>query len=271
MTSIICVGDFGVGNKAQYNVSYLIEYLIEKYNGDLILGLGDNIYPEGVTNINDIKFIERFENPYSNLPKRIKFYNILGNHDYKGNIKAQIKYTNYSDRWTLPNNFYCFKKNINRVPVEFFAIDTNVEKLSERNRKIQEKWVTDALKNSRARWRIVYGHHPWKSTGSHGNANNYFLNSLYNKIVETHKVDIILSGRDHDQQHIHIPNLPNLVISGTGSKVRSAPKIFRTNNPYLKFYSENLGCCIIEVSSTKLDIHFYNTSKKKEYSFKIQK
>ena len=178
MTSIICVGDFGVGNKAQYNVSYLIEYLIEKYNGDLILGLGDNIYPEGVTNINDIKFIERFENPYSNLPKRIKFYNILGNHDYKGNIKAQIKYTNYSDRWNLPNNFYCFKKNINRVPVEFFAIDTNVEKLSERNRKIQEKWVTDALKNSRARWRIVYGHHPWKSTGSHGNANNYFLNSL---------------------------------------------------------------------------------------------
>ena len=85
MASIVCVGDFGSGDKNQKKVAKLMEYLIKKYNTDLIIGLGDNIYPEGVKSINDDKFIKQFEEPYQNLPKHIKFYNILGNHYYYGN------------------------------------------------------------------------------------------------------------------------------------------------------------------------------------------
>ena len=131
MNSILCVGDFGTGDAGQYEVARLIEYLINKKNTLLILGLGDNIYPDGVYSENDNQFIEKFEKPYENIPPHIKFYNVLGNHDYhiKSSPRNQIKYSKINSQWVLPHNFYCFKKRINKIPVEFFAIDTNLSKM----------------------------------------------------------------------------------------------------------------------------------------------
>ena len=86
MTSILFLGDYGTGKKGQYEVANLLEKLIKKYKCKFILGLGDNISPDGVKSIKDQQFIDKFEIPYSNLPDNIKFFNVLGNNDY--NIKA---------------------------------------------------------------------------------------------------------------------------------------------------------------------------------------
>ena len=53
--SIICMGDFGSGEDDQFTVAKLVETLIKKYDTKLILGLGDNFYPNGVTSIYDDK------------------------------------------------------------------------------------------------------------------------------------------------------------------------------------------------------------------------
>ena len=106
--SIICMGDFGSGEDDQFTVSKLVETLIKKYDTKLILGLGDNFYPNGVKSIYDDKFLDQFELPYSNLPKAVKFYNVLGNHDYKGKIQPQIDYTQISKRWIMNSNWYYF-------------------------------------------------------------------------------------------------------------------------------------------------------------------
>ena len=73
----------------------------------LILGLGNNIYPDGVNSKNDKLFIDKFEIPYKILPSNIKFYNILGNRDYnlKMSPQAQIFYTDKSFRWIIPPIF----------------------------------------------------------------------------------------------------------------------------------------------------------------------
>ena len=76
MTSILFLGDFGSGNQGQYAVSRLLEKLIEKYKCKFILGLGDNIYPNGVKSTNDSQFLDKFELPYSNLSDNIKKNNI---------------------------------------------------------------------------------------------------------------------------------------------------------------------------------------------------
>ena len=133
MTSILFLGDFGSGNEGQYLVSKLLEKLIEKYKCKFILGLGDNIYPDGVKSVNDKQFLEKFELPYSNLSNNIKFFNVLGNNDY--NIKVsprnEIKYTKISNRVCLII-FIVFRKKFNNVPVEFITIDTNLSKMKRR-------------------------------------------------------------------------------------------------------------------------------------------
>ena len=108
MSSFICLGDFGTGNDIQLSVSKLIENLDKNIKCKFIIGLGDNIYPSGIKNVKDKKLETNFEKPYDNIPKRIQFYNCLGNHDYLGSVKSQIKYTDYSDRWVLPSNYYYF-------------------------------------------------------------------------------------------------------------------------------------------------------------------
>lgn len=275
--SIICLGDFGMGNKDQYEVAELLNYIIkEKKNIKLILGLGDNFYPEGVTSVNDTQFKTKFLEPYKKIPKNIKFFNVLGNHDYMGKIKPQINFTynsrlNTKSQWILPHNFYCFKKKINNIEVEFFAIDTNLSELSAKVKKIQEEWIMEALELSTANWIIIFGHHPWKSTGSHGNCSDE-LNEFYEKITKTNKIDLICTGHDHDQQLIHIPNLPHLIISGTGSKSRGVFPLFRMIQPNLKFYSEKLGCCVINfINSKNINIEFFNSSNKIEFQYKIKK
>jgi tartrate-resistant acid phosphatase type 5 len=268
MTSILFIGDFGYGNKGQYLVSKLLEKLIEKYKCKFILGLGDNICPDGVKSINDKQFLDKFEIPYSNLSDNIKFFNILGQHDY--NIKVsprnEIKYTKVSNKWVMPHNFYCFRKKINNVPVEFIAIDTNLSKM--KNRKLQEQWLLNTIYESRSRWIIVFGHHPWKSY-SNKHEENYDLDELYTKINNIGKVDLILSGHEHNKQHIYIPDKPNMVICGVGSLEEENIKFY--NNQELKFSSNTLGCGKIDFYKNTMNIYLYNVSGEKEYSFIINK
>ena len=59
--------------------------------------------------------------------------------------------------WRMPAPYYTFTAG----PVQFFAMDTN--EVSE----AQLLWLKDGLANSRARWKLVYGHHPIYSVGAH--------------------------------------------------------------------------------------------------------
>lgn len=267
--SIICIGDFGMGNDNQLRVAKLVKKLITRFSGKLILGLGDNIYPDGIQSINDERLIEQFEEPYSKLPKGIKFYNVLGNHDYHGKVQPQIDYTKKSNRWVLNNNWYHFEKRINNQLIHFYAIDTNFDKLSNSMKKKQEIEILEALSKSKAKWNIIYGHHPFKSTGYHGNS-DADLELFYKKLIATKNVDIILNGHDHDQQHIYIPNSPHLIVSGTGSDTRKVPSIFRSTVDLL-FYSEELGCGVLIFKKDEINIKFFNVDGEELYNYIISK
>ena len=264
MTSIICIGDFGSGQEIQYRVSQLIKYLNNRLPCELVLGLGDNIYPTGVKCVNDNNFIDKFEKPYSILPEHIKFYNCLGNHDYYGgkkSIKSQINYTQKSNRWVLPSNYYCFGKIVNGISCDFFVIDTNLYEVTDnqKEQKKQEKWIIEQLGKSKARWRIVYGHHPWKSCGVHGNCGDK-LDEFYSNICKTNKVDIIINGHDHDQQHLYIPDIVNLVVSGTGGKTRYMPEVIRDLSAYkyVKLFScSEAGCVELIPTQNNLLVNFH--------------
>ena len=273
MTSLLCLGNFGTGRKEQYQVSQLMKEICSK-DCKLILGLGNNIYPDGVETIDDELFLEKFEIPYKILSPNLKFYNILGNRDYnlKKSPQNQINYSEKSFRWIMPHNFYCFIKKFGNTNVEFVAIDTNLDKI--KNKNIQEKWAINTLLESKARWRIVFGHHPWKSFGKdqqNMKESSCKLDDLYQKLVSTEKVDLIISGHENSQQHIYIPEKPNMIISGVGGfhHFETASSQVRSNE--LKFRSIELGCVKIDVNKTQLHIKFFNLEKKIIYEFKIKK
>lgn len=273
MTSILCIGNFGTGRKEQYDVAKLLCDLCQSIDCKLILGLGNNIFPDGVRSVEDNQFLEKFEIPYKKLPENIKFYNILGNKDYhlKVSARAQINYhySKKSFRWIMPNNFYCFTKMFNNVPVEFIAIDTNLDVM--KNRVSQEKWAINTLLESRARWRILFGHHPWKSFGRNNQVKetSSALDVLYQKLVDTNKVDLIISGHENSQQHIYIPDKPDMIISGVGGYTHSEERVKSFKE--LKFKSLDLGCVKIDVTRDELIISFYNITEQIMYSFKIKK
>ena len=281
MTSILCIGNFGTGRKEQFDVAELMCKLCNEKEIKLVLGLGNNIFPDGVTSVNDNQFLDKFEIPYKELPENIKFYNILGNKDYhlKVSPKSQIDYhySKKSFRWIMPNNFYCFSKMFEAVPVEFIAIDTNLDKMN--NRSIQEKWVLNTLLESKCRWRIIFGHHPWKSFGKDFKEKKATtkLDDLYQKMVETNKVDLIISGHENSQQHIYIPEKPNMIISGVGGyfHTEKSTDMPKTSDillaKELKFKSLDLGCVKINVKRNELEVCFFNTKKEIIYDFKIKK
>tara|TARA_A100001015_G_C14678217_1_gene589642 strand:- start:175 stop:357 length:183 start_codon:yes stop_codon:yes gene_type:complete len=55
----------GKGTNDQDNVAKSMKLLYKQYKPKFVLGLGDNIYPNGCSSKNDPSFKTHFEDPYS--------------------------------------------------------------------------------------------------------------------------------------------------------------------------------------------------------------
>ena len=93
--------------------------------------------------------------------------------------------------------------------------------LPSRERKRQFAWLADELAGARRRapWLFVLGHHPVFSDGSHGDTRS--LVDHLDPLLRRHRVDLYLSGHDHDLQHIEIKGHPTSFAVSGASGVRS--------------------------------------------------
>ena len=130
----IVIGDMGKGTPDQFNVAKAMKRLYKKHNIKFVLGMGDNIYPDGCTSVKDPLFTSNFEDIYSILPND-RWYMCLGNHDYgytrtfrglQDNSRHQVEYTKHSKKWYMPSKYYSFVKG----QAEFFYLDTNHDRIS---------------------------------------------------------------------------------------------------------------------------------------------
>ena len=100
--SFSAIGDWGGVSIPPYQVpwghgvAHSVNRIAKTYDDDFVLLVGDNFYWDGVKDVNDKRFVQTFENTFSasltNL-KDMKFYMQSGNHDYKGNMTAQLEYS----------------------------------------------------------------------------------------------------------------------------------------------------------------------------------
>ena len=284
MVKFSIIGDMGSGTNQQLIVAKSLNYIINKNDCKFVCGLGDNIYNIGCSSPEDKQFETKFEIPYKKISNNIKFFMSLGNHDYGldlGIIKMnnsinQILYSQISEKknkkWILPNHYYTFKKG----NIQFYVIDTNLYAMTLSQINKQLKYIKEKINESTSKWNIIYGHHPYRSVGGHGNADEE-LNKFLKSIFKTGKIDLYMCGHDHNKQLI-ITKLPDnkyihLLVCGTGGQ--DLDDYIDENNldkkkSKLLWFSSTPGTALINSTNTTLNITFFNL-KKSEYNYTITK
>lgn len=192
-----------------------------------VISTGDNFYPQGVASVDDPKWRSAYEDVYSAASLQCPWYAVLGNHDYDGNVQAEIDYASTSPRWRMPSRHYLWTEMLaDGNSADFFFIDTTpIARLSWFNQwlwadsevQFQLEWLEQSLATSHARWKFVIGHHPVYSGGHHGNTSTMI--EMVKPLLDRYGVQAYLNGHDHDLQHIVVDNVHYLT-SGSGSSVR---------------------------------------------------
>ncbi|KAI4302125.1 hypothetical protein MLD38_037909 [Melastoma candidum] len=269
---VMVIGDWGRrGLFNQSLVAHQMGILAEKMDMDFIISTGDNFYEDGLTGIMDMAFKESFVDIYTARSLQKQWYSVLGNHDYRGDVEAQLSpvLRQMDTRWLCLRSFV-----VDSEIVDFVFVDTTpfVDKYFNKPGKSVYDWsgvlpreqylsvllndVDLALKESTAKWKVVVGHHTIKSAGEHGNTRE--LGALLLPILQANHVDLYINGHDHCLQHIStVDSSIQFLTSGGGSK--SWRGIVGWPNPKeLKFYYDGQGFMTLEMSPIDIRAVFYD-------------
>ncbi len=283
--NFIAIGDWGrEGQYLQKETAVEMGIYAEKNKTDFVITVGDNIYNTGVKGIDDPKWQTCFEQVYTSPSLEIPWYASLGNHDYYGNVQAQIDYSKISKRWQMPARYYNFEKRVDdNTTLLIVMIDSNpllmgyrgmkkdgtydsfIDEINSQNPDWQLVWIDSVLSNSTAKWKIVVGHHPVYTGGEHGNSKD--LIEKLEPLLEKYKVDMYLAGHDHDMQYLKKEGSSvNYFVSGAGSKLRETGPM-----EYTKFCKSINGFLGVSVSGENIKASFVDYTGNDLYDVEITK
>lgn len=244
-------GDMGTGNASQYQVADALKKVCEEKKCSFVLGLGDNIYGTGVGSEWDPQFNSKFERPYAEID--LPFYMTLGNHDAYGNEEAQVLYSQYSDKWRMPSRYYSFTHKLGAKEIFFVALDTTY--MSDQ----QLSWFETQKARHSDSWTIAFGHHPYRSSGYHGNAKFKWKRQFQKHFCG--QIDLFLAGHDHHKEHVGQDCGVEHFVIGTGGKLRDVKRAEAS-----KFARSSLGFGVFTVTAQGIQVEFYNEFAEQEYS-----
>ena len=239
---ILVLGDTGSGDEFQKKVALASARTCQEQGCDLIFLLGDNFIMDGVTGIEDPQFQSKFEEVYS---QQLPFYAVLGNHDLRGNWKAQIEYSQHSARWRMPNVNY----SIAAGPVLFQAINTTCTLCS----------LWGLFKRTSKPWKVVLGHHPMLTSGRHRAMT--WLERLFFLIA---KPQFFLAGHNHILEHLDYHGIDQIISGGGGNPIHP---IQVDPSRFSQFLFQGLGYVWMRFTATEAYVYFYNAEGQSVYGF----
>ncbi|XP_028767086.1 purple acid phosphatase 3 [Neltuma alba] len=283
--SFLVVGDWG--RQGSYNQSFVAHQMGivgEKLDIDFVISTGDNFYEDGLKGVDDPAFYDSFVNIYTAPSLQKPWYSVLGNHDYRGDVEAQLSpvLRHKDSRWICMRSFI-----LNAEIVEFFFVDTTpfeddyftdpgehtydwsgvLPRQAYLSNLLEE--VDSALKNSKATWKLVIGHHTIKSAGHHGNTQE--LEAQLVPILEANDVDAYINGHDHCLEHI-IDSESGIqyLTSGGGSKAWRGD-VGPWNTKELKLYYDGQGFLSVHLTQSQAYFVFYDVFGKVLHKWTISK
>jgi tartrate-resistant acid phosphatase type 5 len=263
---ILAFGDFGTEGDdwpqerlAEAMAAYGVDHPY-----DLGLTLGDNFYPDGLSSPVDPRWDRQWERLYT--PMGIRFYAVLGNHDYHNpkSPGAEIARSRRSPSWCLPRTWYTFTAG----PVQLFAVDTTPVEEPDKDwdgaMAVQRQWLDRALAASRARWKVVFGHHPIYSNGHHSGPDGSLprMRQYLLPVLVKNGVDLYLAGHDHDLQVLEPESGVHFAVSGAGGRNL---RRFRRKDCSRWGLDLTYGFTVLEADEAKLTLTFVGRGESRPY------
>jgi len=259
--NFVLIGDWGRrGHDNQTNVAQQMGVTAAAINSRFTVSMGDNFYENGVTGLDDPQWQASFEKIYTADSLQSPWKIILGNHDYRGNVQAQLDYAKTSKRWQLPARYYVETQPLpDGAKADFFYLDTSPfitkyigtrTNISGQDSQAQLNWLDAALQKSTAQWKIVIGHHPIYAAlapDSYGEHDTPELIARLDPILRKHGIRIYINGHDHNLQSVTLNNL-TYVTNGAGSET------YQQSSPTIRngFVSGSHGFMTVALSSERL-------------------
>lgn len=232
-TAFLVMGDWGGNQNAPYTTPAEVDTakgmstVAAALGAKFSLALGDNMYHSGVTSVDDKRFDETFEDVFTGEALSSKagfeFHVVAGNHDHRGNISAEVAYSEKSQRWNFPSLYYTFTKTANDgATIQFAMIDTVIiagnshpegctvgvpgkdlpGPADKAAADAQIAWLEKTLAASTADYLIVAGHYPVYSVCEHGPTP--ILQQTVLPLMHKYKVSAYFAGHDHCAEHIDV-------------------------------------------------------------------
>ncbi len=264
------IGDWGrEGKYDQQAVADQMALLADDWNLDFVTTVGDNFYLKGVKSVEDDHWEKSFNLVYHHESLQVPFYASLGNHDYWGNVQAQIDRTELDNRWNLPSRYYSKLIELNEKPlIRLIVTDTNPwydpyytrhwyqDEIHGRDTSKQMNWLDSTLALDDAPWEIVIGHHPMYTSGKrHGNPNP--VADQIEKLLKKHKIPAYFAGHEHHLEHYRKDYGTDCYISGAAAKTREIDE-----NPDGMFATDEAGFMAVSINKKAMRVYIIDKNGK---------
>jgi hypothetical protein len=159
---------------------------ISKDSKALVVTLGDNTYPVGRP--------EEFSECYEPTWGQFKSHTLPspGNHDY--GMPLALAYYNYFDELAGPDRRGYYRKSAGHWTL--ISLNSNLD-----GAQMQEQlsWLKEELKENKSACTLAFWHHPFVSSGGHGN--NAVMKDAWKMLADA-KADIVLASHDHNYERM---------------------------------------------------------------------
>jgi tartrate-resistant acid phosphatase type 5 len=249
---IAVIGDYGECAHSPCLHERAVATLVHSWHLDAIFTVGDNSYDNGAATE-----VAPDQQPYAGDVAAGIFYQVTGNHDWgTGSLQAS---TDYFHR---PAHYVA---HLGHGLIDFFATDMNAQDPDgDGADSAQAAQFRRDLAASTARWVIVGSHQPFYSSGHHGT-------QAYTHWAIQPRVDLFLSGHDHDFEHLVVGG-QHFVVNGAGgsNEFRAmcangcvAGSVFQNPVAY--------GAVRLTVTESSLTVEFITVDGLTEHAFTLVK
>lgn len=255
------------GHYSQKPVVELMEKTAEEINIKFVIAAGDTHHYMGVKSVNDPLWLTNFEWIYANPELQVRWYPVLGNHEYNGNTQAVIEYSQVSRRWCMPDQYYTTQYRLpHGESIHLVYVDTppmidgywnNPEDFSDAGQQDLSKqleWIESTLAQATETWKVVVGHHPVYADTFKGEHERLDLQERLDPILKKYEVDMYICGHIHNFQHIRREDTSmDYIVNTSGSLSRRVAPVEGT-----QFCDPDPGFSILSLLPGELNLHMVN-------------